>query len=101
MGDTSLVDLEAKQADERDHTWEIARPEYRVYFFELSEGRGVEGTSYRTDTYAVTGGSFEQVRNWADEESKGRAVGIAVFVPQGSEAGLVWVYGEDQNASGL
>lgn len=91
--------LQVKPVDERDHVWEVSDPEYRVFFFDLSSGLASEGVSYRTDTYGVAGGSFEQVRSWADKESRGRAIGIGVLVLRDSEPGLIWVYGKDLNAN--
>lgn len=54
--------------DERDSSWEINNPRFRVYL----HGSGEESTIGWTGTYDVTGADVLQVIDWAQRQAAGQ-----------------------------
>jgi hypothetical protein len=54
--------------DERDSSWEISNPRFRVYL----HGSGEESTIGWTGTYDVTGADVLQVIDWAQRQAAGQ-----------------------------
>lgn len=86
--------MQVHEVDERDHDWELDRPNFRVYFFTENQPG-----SFQTDTYDIEDVSLSTVRAWAQDQARGRAIGICALVDVGGSRGLVWIDGYDRNSS--
>lgn len=89
--------LEVHPSDERDSSWEVSDPRFRVYFF------GSGGDSVSSETRDLTGCDVLQAAGWAAANANGRRFSIALVDdppdvrPQGR--GLRWILGIDANDS--
>ncbi|KAB7739783.1 hypothetical protein GA707_20110 [Nostocoides sp. F2B08] len=102
----SEIEIEIKQVDERDSSWEDSNPRFRVYF----HGSGPDSTHGWTDTYDVTGADVLQVIDWAQRQA-GQVLTYAIALVRDYEAaelrnpghgrGLIWLVGCDGNDSNL
>ena len=90
--------------DERDSSWEIDTPRFRVYL----HGSGETTTHGWTATYDITGADVLQVIDWAQREAGGSLTyAVALVYDDRSEAransgggrGLVWLVGADGNTN--
>ena len=98
----SEIEIEIKQVDERDSSWEDSNPRFRVYF----HGSGPDSTHGWTDTYDVTGADVLQVIDWAQRQA-GEVLTYAIALVLDDEAaelcnpghgrGLIWLVGCDGN----
>ena len=90
--------------DERDSSWEIYTPRFRVYL----HGSGETTTHGWTATYDITGADVLQVIDWAQREA-GDSLTYAVAlvyddkaeeqVTSGGGRGLLWLVGTDGNTN--
>ncbi|MBS2937248.1 hypothetical protein KDN32_05795 [Nocardioides sp. J2M5] len=96
------MDMEVRQVDERDSSWEDAAPRFRVYLHDSGE----VSTHGSTDTYDVTGADVMQVVDWAQQQAGDRLTyAVALVVDDeareranpGHGRGLVWLVGMDGN----
>jgi hypothetical protein len=107
VGDWETVEMAEVQifpVDERDSSWEIDTPRFRVYL----HGSG-ETTAYGwTATYDITGADVLQVIDWAQRQA-GDSLTYAVAlvyddktreqVNAGDGRGLLWLVGTDGNTN--
>lgn len=101
-----MREIEIKQVDERDSSWEDANPRFRVYF----HGSGPDSTHGWTDTYDITGADVLQVIDWAQRQA-GQVLTYAIALVRDDEAaelrnpghgrGLIWLVGCDGNDNAL
>lgn len=99
MGEVQIVPV-----DERDSSWEIDTPRFRVYL----HGSGETTTHGWTATYDITGADVLQVIDWAQREA-GDSLTYAVALVYddkareqaraGNGSGLLWLVGTDGNTN--
>ncbi len=77
--------MEITTIDPRDQSWEVDRPDYRVYFFD--SGASIE--------YELRGADVPEVLRWAETQCRGRLFVIYVCVRTGGGLGLVRLFGTD------
>jgi hypothetical protein len=90
--------------DERDSSWEIETPRFRVYL----HGSGETTTHGWTATYDITGADVLQVIDWAQRQA-GDSLTYAIALVYDDKAseqanagngrGLVWLVGMDGNTN--
>lgn len=84
--------MRIEMSDERDSSWEEHLNKFRVYFF------GMPGPGYAVRTFDITGATFSQAMNWAEEEAGECMYSIALVANRGQDGrGLVWLIGNDAN----
>ena len=81
--------MDITPVDPRDQTWELERPTYRVYFWDVNGG---------SDEYELSGGDIEAVLEWAERERSQRTFALYVCIPNDG-LGLVRLAGHDPNAA--
>lgn len=96
------VGLNVVEVDERDSSWEIHTPRFRVYIHDS----GPDSTPGATATYDITGADVLQVIDWAQQHTHGEQTwSVALVVDDeaqealnpGHGRGLVWLVGADGN----
>ena len=86
--------MRVQQVDERDSSWEIDSPRFRVYFF---EGRAPDYGS-RVDTYDVEDADVLQVVEWAQRRAgDAHLYAVALVGERDGRRGLTWLLGVDFN----
>lgn len=99
-----VVGLNVVEVDERDSSWEIHTPRFRVYIHDS----GPDSTPGATATYDITGADVLQVIDWAQQHTQGEQTwSVALVVDDeaqealnpGHGRGLVWLVGADGNDS--
>lgn len=98
-----MDEVQIVPVDERDSSWEVDTPRFRVYL----HGSG-ETTHGWTATYDITGADVLQVIDWAQREA-GDSLTYAVAlvyddkaeaqVNSGGGRGLLWLVGTDGNTN--
>lgn len=89
--------MEVDDVDERDSSWEVNDPVFRVYLFRPPH--------MATTTYDLTGTDVEGAIRWAaDRAGSDLLFSIALVHDEssreaGGERGLVWILGTDANVS--
>lgn len=100
----SMADVRIVPVDERDNSWEVHEPRFRVYLH-----RSAQSTTHgSTDTYDITGADVLQVIDWAQKQA-GDSLTYAVALVWDDKAaeelnpghgrGLIWLVGMDGNDS--
>ncbi len=88
--------------DERDSSWEVGTPRFRVYL----HGSDADATNGWTATYDVVGSDVLQTIDWAQRQAGDQltyAVALVYDDPEherlnpGRGRGLVWLVGRDGN----
>lgn len=102
--DVEAVGLNVVEVDERDSSWEVTMPTFRVYIHDS----GPDSTPGATATYDITGADVFQVIDWAQQHAQGdQTWSVALVVDDearealapGHGRGLVWLVGADGNDS--
>ena len=97
-----MTKAEIEPVDERDSSWEVADPRFRVYL----HSSGPETTYGSTWTYDITGADVLQVIDWAQRQAGDRLTYAVALVYDdaaserlnlGHGRGLVWLVGMDGN----
>lgn len=89
--------MDVEEVDERDSSWEVNAPRFRVYLFRPPH--------MATTTYDLTGTDVEGAIRWAaDRAGSDLLFSIALVHDEssregGRERGLVWILGTDANLS--
>lgn len=98
------VGLNVVEVDERDSSWEVHMPRFRVYIHDS----GPDSTQGATATHDITGADVLQVIDWAQQHTHGdQTWSVALVVDDeaqealnpGHGRGLVWLVGADGNDS--
>lgn len=99
-----MDEFQIVSVDERDSSWEIDTPHFRVYL----HGSGETTVHGWTATYDITGADVLQVIDWAQRQA-GESLTYAVAlvyddkareqVNAGNARGLVWLVGTDGNTN--
>ncbi|EYR62014.1 hypothetical protein N866_12755 [Actinotalea ferrariae CF5-4] len=84
----TLDGVDIRAVDPRDQTWELDRPNYRVFFH---DAHGV------SDEYELRDADVVEVLAWAQDQAAGRTFVLYACVP-GDGLGLVRLQGSDPNA---
>lgn len=80
--------MDIRTVDQRDQTWEISRPKYRVYFHDDTGA---------ADEHEVEGADVAEVMAWAEAQRNGRTFVLYACVPRDG-LGLLRLIGSDPNA---
>ena len=86
-----------EEVDERDSSWEVGEPRFRVYLFRPPD--------MATATYDITGVDVEGAVSWAEQAAGSQflySVAVVHDDPPGHVAtsrGLIWILGTDANIS--
>lgn len=89
--------MDVKEVDERDSSWEIGEPRFRVYLFLPPH--------MATATYDLTGTDVVGAIRWAQDAAGSKLLFSIALVHDevlgegGRERGLVWILGTDANVS--
>ncbi|GAA4716181.1 hypothetical protein GCM10023349_39950 [Nocardioides conyzicola] len=99
-----MDEIQVLPVDERDGSWEVDTPRFRVYL----HGSGEATTHGWTATYDITGADVLQVIDWAQREA-GDSLTYAVALVyddnakaqlnSGGGRGLLWLVGTDGNTN--
>lgn len=91
--------MDVLAVDERDSSWELDAPRFRVYFFDG------DGPGHSTSTFDVTDADVLDVLRWAQAEAGDERMHAVALVcdelPRTGAAagrGLVWLLGMDANS---
>ena len=107
-----MAQIEIEAVDERDSSWEVGTPRFRVYL----HSSGPETTTGSTWTYDITGADAIQAIDWAQRQARAGAVegrgpvltwALALVrddaemerVNPGHRGGLIWLVVMDGNAN--
>jgi hypothetical protein len=74
--------MQAELVDERDISWEVDEPEFRVLLYDPALDQITPDTMFSTVAYRLTGCSVSQAVTWARDQRRG---GFIVYVVVKSE----------------
>src|ERR1700753_1281229 len=69
--------MQADLVDERDISWEVDQPEFRVLLYDPAVDQATPATMFSTAMYRLTGCSVSQAVAWARDQRSG---GFVVYV---------------------
>ena len=69
--------MQADLVDERDISWEVDQPEFRVLLYDPAVDQATPTTMFSTAMYRLTGCSVSQAVAWARDQRRG---GFVVYV---------------------
>jgi hypothetical protein len=77
----------AQPVDPRDQRWEVAKPVYRVYFWERQTPERTD-SGWTSDEWQLEDADIGEVLEWAQAKAASRQFGVYVEVTQGQPDGL-------------
>jgi hypothetical protein len=86
--------MQADLVDERDITWEVDQPEFRVLLYDPPVAEAAPTTMFSTATYRLTGCSVSQAVAWARDQHHGGFV-VYVVVKSDDQLGAIRLEGVD------
>jgi hypothetical protein len=92
----------ARPVDPRDQRWEVAKPVYRVYFWERQRPERTD-SGWTSDEWQLEDADIGEVLEWAQAKAASRQFGVYVEVTQGQPdgLGLVRLLGTDPTDTSL
>ena len=86
--------LDVRPVDPRDQMWEVDKPEYRAYFWDVDAGS--------SDEWELTGCDVQEALQWARDSAGGRTFTLYAVVAVSPEGlGLIRLLGVDPFAREL
>jgi hypothetical protein len=86
--------MQADLVDERDISWEVDRPEFRVLLYDPALDQATPNTMFSTAMYRLTGCSASQAVTWAHDQHSGGFV-VYVIVQSDDRIGAIRLEGTD------
>ena len=86
--------LRADLVDERDISWEVDQPEFRVLLYNPALDQATPDTMFFTAAYRLTGCSVSQAVTWARDQRNGGFI-VYVIVKSDDQTGAIRLEGAD------
>jgi hypothetical protein len=86
--------MHADLVDERDISWEVDQPEFRVLLYDPAVDQATAETMYSTAMYRLTGCSVSQAIAWARGQRSGGFI-VYVIVKSDNQTGAIRLEGVD------